>query len=129
MLWVRNSQAQTVASIPAAALSLVDVLTIGLLSYMEHTCSVRPSTLWGVFLLASLVLDIPQSQTLFLMGNQTPLAAVFTAAMGLKVILLMLEAQSKIQEFGCAPCSGGSIRCFSGDFPVCCRLRIFTRHI
>ncbi|CDM37008.1 hypothetical protein DTO013E5_7172 [Penicillium roqueforti] len=98
VLWGRNPQVQTVATIPAAALSLVDALSICLLSYMEHTRSIRPSTLLGVFLLASLVLDIPQSRTLFLMGDQTPMAAVFTAATGLKVILLMFEAQSKIHE-------------------------------
>ncbi|RJE27115.1 ABC transporter transmembrane region [Aspergillus sclerotialis] len=98
VIWVRNPQAQTVASIPAAVLSLVDALAICLLSYMEHTRSIRPSTLLGVFFLASLVLDIPQSRTLFLMGDITPLAAVFTAVMALKVILLVLEGRSKIQE-------------------------------
>ncbi|KAM5453644.1 hypothetical protein McanCB56680_002853 [Microsporum canis] len=98
-LWAKTPQAQTVVSIPAAVLSLVDALAICLLSYMEHTRSIRPSTSLGVFFLASLVLDIPQSRTLFLSpDDRTPIAAVFTAGIGLKLLLLVLEAQSKIRE-------------------------------
>ncbi|KAM5475676.1 hypothetical protein MauCBS54593_001368 [Microsporum audouinii] len=99
VLWAKTPQVQTVVSIPAAVLSLVDALAICLLSYMEHTRSIRPSTSLGVFFSASLVLDIPQSRTLFLSPNdRTPIAAVFTAGIGLKLLLLVLEAQSKIRE-------------------------------
>lgn len=80
---------------PSATLSFIDTLAILPLSYVEHTRSVRPSTLLGVYLLMSLVFDIPQARTLYLRDASMSVTAIFTAAISAKVVLLVLEAQSK----------------------------------
>ncbi|KAF8856341.1 hypothetical protein BDZ45DRAFT_745521 [Acephala macrosclerotiorum] len=80
----------------SALLSVIAALAICILSWIEHRRSIRPSTLLGVYLLCSLILDIPSARTLFLRGETTAITApLFVAGMGMKLALLILEAQSK----------------------------------
>jgi ATP-binding cassette subfamily C (CFTR/MRP) protein 1 len=95
ILWATSDNLRTPSSIPAAALSFVNSLALGQLSYLEHTRSLQPSTLITVYLLLSLLFDAAQSRTLYLRANSNVLAAVFTASITLKLALLVLEAQSK----------------------------------
>src|ERR1700744_6066884 len=82
-------------SIAAAALSVLVSFSIGPLSYLEHTKSLRPSILLNSYLLLSLALDVVQSRTLFLISTRSPIPRLFTAGMGVKIALLLLETQSK----------------------------------
>jgi ATP-binding cassette subfamily C (CFTR/MRP) protein 1 len=69
------------------------------LSYLEHTRSVRPSTLLEVYLLVSLLLNIPQARTLFLRHNgPTAIAAIFVATIGAMLIVWILEARNKTTD-------------------------------
>lgn len=95
ILWAGRSTIQTLTSVPSAILSFIDALAIYQLSHVEHTRSVRPSTLLNMYLLTSLVFDIPQARTLFLRPGSGPIAAVFTASICTKLMLLTLEAQNK----------------------------------
>jgi ATP-binding cassette, subfamily C (CFTR/MRP), member 1 len=65
------------------------------LSHFEHVRSVRPSFLLNVYLFFSLILDLGQARTLYLLEDDTPKASVFSATMGIKLALLFLEAQEK----------------------------------
>lgn len=94
ILWARDNTVRTAA--PSAILSLLDVLFITVLSAIEHSRSVRPSTLICVYLLVSILLDSVQVRTLFLRPYYSPaLAGMVAAAVGLKTILLSIETQHK----------------------------------
>jgi len=85
----------TSASAAAAALSLMDCFALAYLSYLEHIRSFRPSTLINFYLLLSALFDGVQVRTLWLLPGPHRLAAVFTAAFALKILLLLLEATEK----------------------------------
>ncbi|KUM60794.1 hypothetical protein ACN42_g6342 [Penicillium freii] len=88
----------TKASIPANVLLTIGVLALVLLSYAEHTRSVRPSFILNTYLFCSLLFDIARSRTLWLRSvdafNNT-LAIVATVAVGVKLLLFVLEAVEK----------------------------------
>ncbi|KAJ5794580.1 ABC transporter [Penicillium paradoxum] len=95
VLWAQPSAPATKASVAAAALGLPVVLAIGLLSHAQHMRSIRPSTLLNVYLFLSLLCDIVQTRTLWLLHGATALAGVFTAIVVLKLVVLMAEAAEK----------------------------------
>ncbi|KAE8392559.1 hypothetical protein BDV23DRAFT_151059 [Aspergillus alliaceus] len=53
-------------SISAAVLGLLATLSLAVISYQEHHCSIRPSFLLGVYLAISILLDGSQARTLWL---------------------------------------------------------------
>lgn len=64
------------------------------LSYAEDKRSTRPSTLLNVYLLFSVLFDVTQDRTLWLTGR-TDIAAVMSASIGIRIVMLCLEARSK----------------------------------
>jgi ATP-binding cassette, subfamily C (CFTR/MRP), member 1 len=68
------------------------------LSYLEHTRSIRPSTLLELYLIFSLLLSIPQARTLFLRHNGTAIAAVFVACIAAMLIVWIIEARNKTKD-------------------------------
>ncbi|KUJ15876.1 putative multidrug resistance protein [Mollisia scopiformis] len=95
ILWATYDNIRTPASVPAAALSFVNAIALGQLSYLEHTRSLQPSTLITTYLLLSLLFDAAQARTLYLRTDSNVLAAVLTATIALKLTVLVLEAQNK----------------------------------
>lgn len=94
VLWALDNAVRS--AIPSAVLSLLDVLCIAVLSAIEHSRSVRPSTLICLYLLISIPLDAVQVRTLFLRPYYpSALAGTVAAAVGLKVFLLAIEIQHK----------------------------------
>lgn len=65
---------------------------------MEHTRSIRPSTLLEVYLMLSLLLNITQARTLFLRHNGTAIAATFVASIAATLVLWLVEARNKTQD-------------------------------
>ena len=65
------------------------------LSYVEHTRSVRPSAILSLYLLFSLVFDIAQVRTLYLLHDGSSIPSTFSTGMGIKLALLVLEMQGK----------------------------------
>ncbi|MCJ1377074.1 hypothetical protein MMC17_000164 [Xylographa soralifera] len=57
--------------------------------------SIKPSFLLNIYLLLSVLFDAVQIRTLFLLHDNTPTLAVFTTALGVKIVLLLLEARAK----------------------------------
>jgi ATP-binding cassette, subfamily C (CFTR/MRP), member 1 len=67
---------------------------IGILSYQEHTKSIRPSALLEVYLFFTLLFDAVRARTLWLViGDE--IAIIFTTSLALKLLLLLLEAKRK----------------------------------
>ncbi|KAK6614850.1 multidrug resistance-associated protein 1 [Botrytis cinerea] len=90
-----TSTLKTRATIPAAALLLVDALALFALSHLEHLHSVRPSALINVWLLLTLPFDIARARSLWLVHANNPTAAVFTSALGVKIMVIIVEAMEK----------------------------------
>ncbi|KAF7905842.1 hypothetical protein EAF00_000121 [Botryotinia globosa] len=90
-----TSTLKTGATIPAAALLLVDALGLFALSHIEHLHSVRPYALINVWLLLTLPFDIARTRSLWLVHANNPTAAVFTSALGVKIMVIIAEAVEK----------------------------------
>lgn len=95
VLWIKHPYSRTRISIAAATLGLIVDIELVALSHLEHTRSIRPSSLLNVYLLLSIVLDLAQTRTLWLRHDQTSISAVFSAIIGIKLALLLLESQAK----------------------------------
>jgi hypothetical protein len=84
--------------VPTTVVSVVGSLLFCLLSYTEHVYSVQPSLLLNAYLFVSLLFDIARARTLWLRDYNhyhEVIAIVFTASVGLKVVILVLEAIEK----------------------------------
>ncbi|TGO56919.1 hypothetical protein BELL_1374g00010 [Botrytis elliptica] len=92
---ITTSTLKTRATIPAAALLLVDALGLFALSHIEHLHSVRPSALINVWLLLTLPFDMARARSLWLVHANNPTAAVFTSALGVKIMVIIAEAVEK----------------------------------
>lgn len=80
----------------AAGLSLLTCLGLIWLSSLEHMRSARPSDIISVFILISIVLDVPQARTLWLRHRSDMAVAItFTACLAIKIVILFLESRSK----------------------------------
>ena len=80
----------------AAGLSFVTCLGLLWLSSLEHMRSARPSDVISIFVLISIILDVPQARTLWLRHHsELPVAIIFTACLAIKIIILFLESKSK----------------------------------
>lgn len=95
VLWCLNSNERTPATIGAATLSLAGALFFCLLSYAEHGRSIRPSGVLDAYLFFSLLFDVVRVRTLWLIGEDTNEARVFTTSVALKTFILILEVKSK----------------------------------
>lgn len=70
-------------------------LVLGVLSYVEHQRSIRPSAIINAYLLATMLLDFAQVRSLWLRGNSSAVAAVFSSACGIKFAILVVEGLEK----------------------------------
>jgi ATP-binding cassette subfamily C (CFTR/MRP) protein 1 len=95
VLWSVNPAIRTVATLPAVVLNFVNTIAIFTLSYLEHNRSVQPSTPVCLYLVASLLFDIPQARTLYLRNDNLVIAVIFTLTMFGKVLVLVLESREK----------------------------------
>ena len=84
--------------IAASVLKLVSALLMITLSVVDHSRSPRPSVLLTIYLSLTLLLDATQARTLFLSSDGKPeltYSSIFSAAITLKVGILLLEAKQK----------------------------------
>ncbi|KJF60311.1 uncharacterized protein CIMG_12872 [Coccidioides immitis RS] len=95
VLWSSVASVQTGVPIASAALSFIDSLVILLLSFVEHWRSYKPSSLLLTFLLFSGLFDVVYIRTLFLI-SEFPISVIKTVALVVKIVLFLLETQSKI---------------------------------
>ncbi|OTA90463.1 hypothetical protein M434DRAFT_77909 [Hypoxylon sp. CO27-5] len=86
------------ADIASFALRLGAALCMIGLSYFDHSRSPRPSVFLSAYLFFALLFDIAQARTYWLASSTRPevaFTAIFTAALAMKVAMLLLEAQRK----------------------------------
>ncbi|KIX97801.1 uncharacterized protein Z520_06579 [Fonsecaea multimorphosa CBS 102226] len=95
LLYTVATSIEKTTSLAATVLAMCVAILVAPLSYLEHHRSVRPSTLLNSYLALSIILDIPQVRTLYLLQGHGDLAGVFSAAVGVKAVMLLLEAWSK----------------------------------
>ncbi|KAI9745838.1 MAG: hypothetical protein M1818_000519 [Claussenomyces sp. TS43310] len=84
--------------IASSVLKLVSALSMITLSLVDHSKSLRPSVLLNSYLFLTLLLDATQARTLFLSSGGKPeltYSSIFSAAIALKVGILLLEAKRK----------------------------------
>lgn len=93
--WSLNSNTKTPVSIAAASVNLFVALQMIALSWVEDARSVRPSTLLSLYLLVTVLLDLPQVRTLWLYGGISTVAGITSATVGLKAAFLALENVGK----------------------------------
>ncbi|KAF2429831.1 ABC transporter [Tothia fuscella] len=82
-------------AVAAAALALVVTPFICVISYLEHSRSLRPSILLNLYLCLTILFDAVQSRTLLIGASERSSTRTFMAAIGVKIILLFLEAQGE----------------------------------
>ncbi|KAJ5098890.1 hypothetical protein N7532_005891 [Penicillium argentinense] len=97
-LWALPGADRTRASIATNAVLTAGALFLSVLSYAEHTRSVKPSLILNAYLFCSLLFDIAKTRTLWLRSVDSfnnGIAIVTTVAVGAKVVLALLEAIEK----------------------------------
>lgn len=97
-LWTFQFSDPTRVSIAYSTLAVAATFALCLLSYFEHTRTIRPSFLLESYLFFTLLLDLAQTRTLWMrQTNDTghKLAIAFTVGVALKFVALLLEAAQK----------------------------------
>ncbi|KAJ5714058.1 uncharacterized protein N7483_011239 [Penicillium malachiteum] len=98
VLWALPSADGTKASLATNALLTIGSLVLIVLSYAEHTRSVRPSFILNAYLLITLLFDAAHARTLWLRSINSfndIIATVTSIAMCVKLLLVILEAVEK----------------------------------
>lgn len=98
VLWNLTPKDRTRISIPAAAISFLASLALAYLSSLEHSRSIRPSSMINLFIFGSLILDIPQARTLWLRQVPKEVSVMFTVGLASKMVVLYLEARGKMSS-------------------------------
>lgn len=86
---------KTQASIAVVAVSIINTLACCLLSHLEHTRSIRPSSILLGYFLFSTLFDSTRMRTLWEIRDAGHVAALQSAVVGAKILILFLEAREK----------------------------------
>ncbi|KUJ09415.1 ABC transporter-like protein [Mollisia scopiformis] len=92
---VSQSSFRTRASLAAALLALAAAVGLYVLSYFEHTKSIRPSSIIDAYLLVTLPFDAAQLRTRWLRGNGIAENGILSALFAVKLMVLIFEATEK----------------------------------
>jgi len=82
-------------SLPAAALVFVATVGLAILSFFEHSRSLRPAPLVQAYLLLTLVLDAARLRTEWLIPGEAAAASLQSAGLVLKGFVLVVESLPK----------------------------------
>ncbi|KAF2673292.1 ABC transporter [Microthyrium microscopicum] len=99
-LLILTSQAPIFAhnsAVVSAAFAFVSGFFIAILSYFEHSKSLRTSLLLSSYLLLTILFEAAQSRTLLIISTSWPIGRLYAAAVGVKVSILLLECRSKLR--------------------------------
>lgn len=85
------------ATIPSSALTLVVSLLFTILSSLEHRASPKPSFITSIYLGLAILFDTSRTRTLWMLQNadRSSIPAVFSASLGLKALMFLLESTEK----------------------------------
>ncbi|GLA02364.1 hypothetical protein AnigIFM60653_001767 [Aspergillus niger] len=90
--WTSGDEPTTRTTVPAAALSLVAAIALGIAAHFEHTRSVKPPLLIEAYLLFTVAFDAVRLRTLWGMGYHGHIFKLSTIFVIWKVVLLVQEA-------------------------------------
>lgn len=76
-------------------MTLVGALGFCILSHLEHTRAVRPSSILNIYFFFTLIFDSARARTLWAIPDNRVPAIVFTTTVALKSLILLLEATEK----------------------------------
>ncbi|KUJ13347.1 putative multidrug resistance protein [Mollisia scopiformis] len=79
----------------SASLAVAEILAICYLSHQEHKRSIRPSALLIIYLLVSIFCEAAHIRVFTSKDIITTATALYAAALGMKILLLILESTSK----------------------------------
>ncbi|KAJ3495648.1 hypothetical protein NLG97_g3239 [Lecanicillium saksenae] len=96
-LWAQPNAPKTMSTLAAVSVTLATSIFLLYVSYLEHTRSVRPSTLLTLYLGFSTLLDLARVRTLFYLESADKLAAIFLTGFCVKVVVFALELYEKRQ--------------------------------
>lgn len=94
---VSQSSLRTRASLAAALLALGSALGLCVLSYVEHSKNIRPSSIINAYLLLTLPFDAAQLRTRWLRGDNFVGNGLASTILGIKLLILISEAAEKRQ--------------------------------
>lgn len=96
-LWAREEglPLNSKVAIAAGVLTIIDGLAAAALSFTEHSRSIGPSLLLSAFLILSTIFHAVRLRTLWMKPVGLPIASLSTASLALKLLILILEEQSK----------------------------------
>ena len=86
---------KTQATIPTTALTLALSIGFVLLSHLEHTRNVRPSSTLVIFHGFTLLFDAIRTRTIWALPNNHIYSIFFSASVGFKLIITILESVEK----------------------------------
>ncbi|KFY64271.1 hypothetical protein V496_03372 [Pseudogymnoascus sp. VKM F-4515 (FW-2607)] len=92
---VSQSLFQTRASLAAAILTLVATLGLCILSYVEHSKNIRPSSIINAYLFFTVPFDAAQLRTRWLRGDSLAENSVASSILAVKLFVLVSEATEK----------------------------------
>ncbi|KAI3540901.1 ABC transporter [Colletotrichum abscissum] len=98
ILWITTPSTtitHTRATIPTAILSLIASIGLGLLSWLAHQRSVRPSFVLSVYLFLSILFDTARARTLWMLGPHQTIPAIFTCTLAVRAVMILLESTEK----------------------------------
>ncbi|KAK1463361.1 ABC transporter [Colletotrichum melonis] len=98
ILWITTPSTtitNTRATIPTAILSLIASIGLGLLSWLAHQRSVRPSFVLSVYLFLSILFDTARARTLWMLGPHQTIPAIFTCTLAVRAVMILLESTEK----------------------------------
>ncbi|KAL0782331.1 hypothetical protein CaCOL14_000237 [Colletotrichum acutatum] len=98
ILWITapsTTITHTRATIPTAILSLIASIGLGLLSWLAHQRSVRPSFVLSIYLFLSILFDTARARTLWMLGPHQTIPAIFTCTLAVRAVMILLESTEK----------------------------------
>lgn len=98
ILWTVQHPPGPWPTLAAAVLAVLDVPIFFVISCLEHVRSRRPSTVFLLYLFFSTLFDIARVRTLWFLHVSLGLQLAFTLSLGVKVVIMILEACEK-REF------------------------------
>lgn len=94
-LWALHPIPSTPTPLVSSILAIVVAAVLAVNSTVAHRASPRPSLPISAYLLVSSLLDLARVRTVWLMNDHTAIAAVLSASLGVKLLLLALESAGK----------------------------------
>ncbi|CAK7197974.1 hypothetical protein SEUCBS139899_000628 [Sporothrix eucalyptigena] len=90
-----NKGYHTHTTLASTILNLATFVVLAVVGDLEHVRSIRPSFLIQTFFFFAILCDMPRVRTQWLVPNNSTVAPIFTAAFGVKFVLLFIESTHK----------------------------------